>query len=403
MRIAMVSAHANALAPLGERSNGGINAHVAELCRTLGLLGHEVALFTRRDDPSLPTRVELGPNATVLHLDVGAPVPLAKEELTAHLDELTHALERALGREPAFDLVHSHYWFSGAAACAALSSGGARTHVHTPHSHGVARQRHPPHEVPTLRLSQEAELRRAADHILATSSEEVFELRRLGMRADRVSVVPSGVDLELFHPKGPVDLRRPGWSRVVVIGRLLRRKGIEDVVRAMAAVPAAELVIAGGPPREQLTSDPEGRRLSALAAEVGVQGRVAFRGRVSRQEVAALLRSADVVAHAAHYEPFGTVPLEAMACGAALITTPVGGLMDTVVDGVTGVHVPPGDVDALAEALNHLLAKPYWRLALGAGGAQRAHTRYGWPRIAGSILDVYERALTGGRRASELY
>lgn len=402
MRIAMVSAHASPLAPLGDGGNGGINVHVAELARALGMIGHDVTVFTRRDDPGLPTKASFGPNASVVHLDAGPLAPLPKERLWAYRTELVDAFERALAAEPAFDVVHSHYWLSGVLAQAALSTSGAVAHVHTPHALGVARKRHPPHEVPEVRLQQEDALRRSADHIVATCSDEVFELRRLGLRADHVTVVPSGVDLDLFHPKGPVDLRRPGWSRVVVIGRLLPRKGLSDVVRALASVPGAELVIAGGPPREQLADDPEAQRLRALAAEVGVSERVALRGRASRREVAALLRSADVVVHAPHYEPFGTVPLEAMACGAAVITTPVGGLIDTVVDGVTGVHVPPGDVGALAEALNHLLAKPYWRLALGAGGAQRAHSRYGWPRIAESTLDLYERLLRGTRRESEV-
>lgn len=401
MRIAMVSAHASPLAPLGDGGNGGINVHVAELARAMGLRGHEVTVYTRRDDAALPRRAGFGPNVTVVHLDAGPPRPLPKEQLAEHLDELARALESAVAEEPAFDIVHSHYWLSGVAADAALPSTAAATHVHTPHALGVARKRHPPHEVPELRLAREAELLGAAGHIVATSSDEVFELRRLGLRADRVTVVPSGVDLELFHPKGPVDLRRPGWSRVVVVGRLLARKGMRDVVRAMASVPSAELVIAGGPPREQLDGDEEARRLRDLAGELGVQGRVALRGRASRRDVASLLRSADVVVSVPHYEPFGTVPLEAMACGAAVITTPVGGLIDTVVDGVTGVHVPVGDCEALAEALNHLLAKPYWRLALGAGGAQRAHTRYGWPRIAESTLELYERLLRSARRATE--
>jgi glycosyltransferase involved in cell wall biosynthesis len=275
MRIAMVSAHASPLAPLGDGGNGGINVHVAELTRALGLRGHEVTVYTRRDDPGLPRKAGIGPNATVVHLDAGPPAPLAKEQLWPYLDELGHALERAVCEEASFDVVHSHYWISGVAAQAAFATAGAGAHVHTPHALGVARKRHPPHDVPALRLAREEELLRAAHHIVATSSDEVFELRRLGLRADRVTVVPSGVDLELFHPKGPVDLRRPGWSRIAVVGRLLPRKGVADVLRALPDVPGAELVIAGGPPRDQLFEDPEAQRLRELAAELGVLERSA--------------------------------------------------------------------------------------------------------------------------------
>ncbi len=400
MKIAMVSAHASPLAPLGEGGNGGINVHVAELARALGEAGHEVDVYTRRDSPALPKKAAFGSNAYVAHLDAGPPIPLPRHELWPHLAELAEGLAAAFRRSPP-DVVHSHYWLSGAAAERALASAAGAAFLHTPHALGVARRRHPPHEAADHRLRAEETLLKSAHHIISTSSDEVFELRRLGLRADRVTVVPSGTDLDVFHPKGPVDSRRPGWGRVVVVGRLLPRKGIDGVVRALAQVPRAELVIAGGPPAERLLEDPEAQRLCDLAKEVGVRERVVLRGRISRRAVAALLRSADVVVNAAHYEPFGTVPLEAMACGAAVIVTPVGGVVDTVIDGVTGVHVPPGDERALAEALNHLLDKPYWRLALGAGGAQRAHTRYGWERVAASTLDLYQRLASRPGRSTE--
>src|SRR5690606_9408897 len=111
----------------------------------------------------------------------------------------------------------------------------------------------------------------------------------------------------------------------------------------------------------------EARRLRALAEQVGVADRVDLRGRMGREEVAALLRSADALVCVPWYEPFGIVPLEAMACGVPVVASAVGGMIDTVVDGVTGVHVPPRDPERLAEALTALLDD--------AGAARRA--RYG--------------------------
>jgi hypothetical protein len=124
---------------------------------------------------------------------------------------------------------------------------------------------------------------------------------------------------------------------------------------------------------------------------------------VGRADLPALYRSADLVVNVPWYEPFGIVPLEAMACGVPVVASAVGGLVDTVVDGVTGAHVPPRRPSLLAATLAALLADPPRRATLGAAGARRARRRYGWDRIARSTLEVYASlptALAAGRPAS---
>jgi D-inositol-3-phosphate glycosyltransferase len=103
-----------------------------------------------------------------------------------------------------------------------------------------------------------------------------------------------------------------------------------------------------------------------------------------------LLRSADAVLCVPWYEPFGIVPLEAMACGVPVIASAVGGLLDTVVDGKTGLHVTPRDPDAIAAAAAALLQDDERRAGLGAAGVRRARTLYGWDRVASDTLEVYE-------------
>src|SRR5207342_929526 len=143
------------------------------------------------------------------------------------------------------------------------------------------------------------------------------------------------------------------------------------------------------PPAGELAGDPEARRLTALAERAGVAGRVRLLGRVGRGDLPSLYRSADLVVNVPWYEPFGIVPLEAMACGVPVVASAVGGLVDTVVDGVTGAHVPPRRPGLLAAALAGLLADPERRADLGAAGSLRARRRYGWDRIARSTLEVY--------------
>jgi glycosyltransferase involved in cell wall biosynthesis len=171
------------------------------------------------------------------------------------------------------------------------------------------------------------------------------------------------------------------------------------VIEALPQVPGAELVIAGGPAAEELPQDPEYRRLAELASRLGVEDRIRFTGRLERAEVPPLLRSADVVVCAPWYEPFGMVPLEAMACGTPVVGSAVGGLLDTVVHEVTGLHVPPRRPDRIAAALRELLADPSRRAELGRAGVERTHSRYGWDRVAGSVLATYRDVLERGRVA----
>ncbi len=153
----------------------------------------------------------------------------------------------------------------------------------------------------------------------------MFELIRLGATRDRLTVVPCGVDLDRFTPEGPREPRTPGRGRLVAVGRLVQRKGLGNVIEALAALPGTELVIAGGPPRDELRDDPEAARLRRIAEDHGVADRVELRGRVARADLPALLRSADAVVCAPWYEPFGIVPLEAMACGVPVSPRPSAG------------------------------------------------------------------------------
>jgi D-inositol-3-phosphate glycosyltransferase len=385
----MVSEHASPLAALGGEDAGGQNVHVAALSTALAKRGAEIVVFTRRDDPDLPHQVPVAPGVVVEQVDAGPPRPVPKDELLPHMDDFAAELRRAWREDPP-DVVHAHFWMSGRASLAAARPLGLPV-VETFHALGVVKRRHQGDKdtSPGCRLDEERHLAREADRIVATCSDEVFELLRLGADLRRISVVPCGVDLELFRPEGPAAERDPERPRLLVVSRLVERKGIDDAIAAMAELPGAELVIAGGPPSGALDADPEARRLAALAGRLGVADRVELRGQVEHLEVPALLRSADLVLCTPWYEPFGIMPLEAMACGVPVVASAVGGLVDTVVDGVTGLHVPPRRPDLLAEALRSLLADPARLRAFGRAGARRVRRRYGWDRIARATLEAY--------------
>jgi glycosyltransferase involved in cell wall biosynthesis len=392
MKVAMVSEHASPLAALGGVDAGGQNVHVACLAGALADLGHSVEVYTRRDDPAVPRRVRLRDGVDVVHLPCGPPEPMPKDELLPHVGELARALARELGRHRP-DVVHAHFWMSGLATMHANNTVRVPTAV-TFHALGSVKRRHQgvKDTSPRERLRLEASVARGVGAVLATSQEEVFELVRMGAPRRNVALVPCGVDTEWFSPAGPTESTTPGRHRIVVVSRLVERKGIGNVVAALSGVPDAELVVAGGGDAGSLCSDPEARRLEQLAMDCGVRDRLELRGRVERHEMPALLRSADLVVCAPWYEPFGLVALEAMACGVPVVATAVGGLVDTVIHGVTGVHVPPRDPDALAAALRELLAAPTRRAELGRAGRERACRRYVWSTIAIETVRAYVAA-----------
>jgi len=396
MRIDLVSEHASPLAAIGGVDAGGQNVHVAALAAGLAQRGHEVTVHTRRDDESLPERVTTTDGYDVAHVAAGPPRELSKDDLLPHMREFARVLREQWSAEPP-DVVHAHFWMSGLAAVEAVAELPTPV-LQTFHALGSVKRRHQgaADTSPADRIELERGLCRDVDHVVATCSDEVFELRRLGLRSERVSIVPCGVDTSVFTPRGPVAPRTER-ARLLVLGRLVERKGQDDAVRALRAVPDAELVVVGGPPADAIDADPEVRRLRVIAEAEGVADRLVFAGSVPRVDVPAWVRSADVVLAVPWYEPFGITPLEAMACGRPVVATAVGGLQDSVVDGVTGDLVPPRDPDALGQALAALLDDDERRAAYGAAGVRRARDRYRWSRVVADTEAVYRHVLAHRR------
>ena len=403
MKIAMVSEHASPLAAGGGAGAGGRSGYVEALSRALVRAGHQVTVYTRRDSADLPARVRTGDGVLVECLDAGPAEALPKDELLPHVRDLGAALAARFAADPP-DLVHAHFWTSGLAALAATRAHGTAGDrpardatvpiVQTFHALGATERRLQGRHATGAgaRMRMERALAGNVDRIIAASTEETTELVRLGAPRRRITVVPCGVDVSTFAPDGPVA-ERGDRLRVLSVGRLVPHEGFDTVIRALAAVPGAELVIAGGPAAEELAGDVEARRLRQLAERLGVADRVRLAGAVARPDLPALLRSADLVVCAPWYEPFGIVPLEAMACGVPVIASAVGGFVDTVVDGATGTLVPPRRPDLLAAAIRRLLAEPFWREAYGAAGVDRARSRYAWERIAFDTAGVYGQLL----------
>jgi D-inositol-3-phosphate glycosyltransferase len=395
VRVALVSEHASPLAALGGVDAGGQNVHVAELAAGLVRLGHSVAVYTRRDDTDLLERLTTSAGYEVVHVPAGPVATVPKDDLWPHMSTFADRLTEMLTfQRPS--VVHAHFWMSAWASAEAARRLGLQLLI-TFHALGTVKRRYqgPSDTSPLNRIRVETAVAGAADGIVATCADEVRELGLMGVPASKVSVVPCGVDLEHFSPAtgrsapGVVPDRACRY-RLVSVGRLVPRKGYDTTIEALTRLPETELLIAGG---ADATPDPEHDRLATVAERLGVADRVRLIGQVARTDMPALLRSADLIVCSPWYEPFGIVPLEAMACGVPVVASAVGGMLDTVVDGVTGAHVPPRDTVALAEVIGSLLQTPSRRAELARAGLARVRSRYSWDRVATDTAAVYQRTV----------
>ncbi|OLR92937.1 glycosyltransferase [Actinokineospora bangkokensis] len=344
--------------------------HVAELAAGLSALGFAVTTFTRRASRREPERSTSPGGGTVVRLTAGPVRPLNTAELLTHLGEFTDRLTTHL-RSGGFAAAHAHHWTSGVAAALAARSLPTRVLV-THHAFaGAGRGEHAP-------LERRVAL--TADRVLATSAAEVDHLVGLGVPRTSVSVVPGGVDIGVFTiPDGQPHAKT--GQLLVAPAPLVRGQGVDTAIAVLPRLPDVRLVVAGHGPDET--------RLRAAAARLGVLDRVRFTGAVTRAELAELFRAADLVLRGPAQDPHGALALQASACGAPVLASPVGALADVVVDGITGRHVRPGSAAALHAALRDLLADPHRLAGMGLAGADRAASRYSWARVAAEVSRAY--------------
>src|SRR5215469_11324623 len=392
MKIALVAQHATPLHPRAGSGPDRDDIGLSELTRKLAAHGHQVTVFAQKHQPDLPDQAELHDGVRVTHINAG-PVPTDGHRDDASLLERVPAFSgplRSSWERERPDVVHALRWTSGLAALAAARDLDIPV-VQEFSSLGVTEQRDRAHGGGyAARLRLEPAIGRSAAAVVATNSAEVAELASLGVHRSAIRVVPWGIDTDTFTPEGPVA-KRNGRPRLLTAADLNERAPLETLLRALSKVPGAELLIVGGPDRAELPNDRAYTSLSAFAGALDISDRVIFVGRVEHGALPALLRSADLVVSTCQYEPSGTTSLQAMACGTPVIAPPVGGHVDAVVEGTTGILIPPDRPALLAQRIRQLLAHPMLIEAYGVAAADRVRSRYSWDRIAGETIAVYDR------------
>jgi D-inositol-3-phosphate glycosyltransferase len=406
-RIAMLSVHTCPLAALGGKETGGMNVYVRDLSRELGRRGIHVDAFTRSQNPAIPkVSHALGLNGRMIHLPAGPEVPYDKNLVFDHLPEFLEGVKGFAQEEGiTYDLIHSHYWLSGWVA-RELKRDWQIPIIQMFHTLGrmknTVAQSEEEMEV-ARRIEVETEIMAFADRIVAATTMEKSQMIQLyGADPAKIAIIPCGVDLSLFRPI-PVDEARQRLDicerkhMVLFVGRIERLKGIDTLLEAMAIVvrnlpnwqeELCVCIVGGDASEDSAVLDKEMERLQDLRAKLGIADLVTFLGAQAQETLPDHYSAADVVVMPSHYESFGMVALEAMACGTPVIASQVGGLSFTVQDGVTGFLVPGQDPPALAEKITLLLKDHALRNKLGAQGIEWAQ-QHGWARIADQVVSLY--------------
>ncbi len=406
-RIAIVSDHASPLAPPGSIDSGGQNVYVACLARELARSGYLVDIFTRRDAMGQRQLVHWSDNLRVIHVPAGPPHYVPKEQMLPYMDAFARFVTRFARRQHVrYDVVHANFFMSGMVARHLKRVLGI-PFVITFHALGQVRRmaQGAADTFPLARLRIEKALMREADRIIAECPQDRHDMEQLyGAPPDRIALAPCGFDPRELWPLPAARARTrlglaPAKFLVLQLGRMVPRKGIDNVIEALAILRArhevdAQLLVVGGETDAQADgAAPELCRLRALAGRLGIAEHVLFTGRKERAELRYYYGAADVFVTTPWYEPFGITPVEAMACARPVIGADVGGIKSTVIDGDTGFLVPARNPDALAARLSVLHRDPALARRMGSAGRRRACRFYTWRTVAQQAVAIYMAAL----------
>lgn len=399
LSLCLVSVHGDPLAPVGSEGAGGQNVYVRSVARALVARGHQVDIFTRGREGGLPETHNLD-GARVICLPAGGAGYIARDQLFGHLPEFARgALRWARREQQLYDALHTNYWLSGWVGLR-LTEAWQVPHFHTHHSLGAVKQLASAGTARVLRPRLEVEdtLGRRATRIVATSPQEVESIGRHYPSRAATAIVPCGVGAE-FRPLDRLACRAalglPADEPIVAyVGRFDPAKGIDTLVRALAVLEPQHrphFVLAGG--FDPAAPDArEFQRIQALVKDHGLEERTTFLGRQDHAELASVYAAADLVVVPSHYESFGLVAVEAMACGTPVVASDVGGLRYTVIHRETGLLAPARDPVAFARAIGCLLDEPALRLHMGQAGARLVDKLFRWERVAEQLEALYVEA-----------
>lgn len=405
----MISYHTCPLATLGGKDTGGMNVYVRELTRQLGKMGIHVDVFTRSQDDHVPHVLhELGYGNRVVHVPAGPEHPIPKEDLTNYISQFVEGVKYfACEKNIQYDVIHSHYWISGIAATALSEAWGGTPIVHMFHTLGEMKNRiarSAAEREGGYRIHGERQVLRRADRVIVATIAELTQLRFLyKANASKLVVIPPGVDVCHFYPIPADEAKlyvglKPYDRMVLYVGRIEPLKGVDTLIQAMSCLqwkedrPVHLAIIGGDPAASPREMSSEMARLQKLCDDLSVGQTVVFLGKRDQDKLPYYYSAAELVVMPSHYESFGMVALEAMACGTPVIASEVGGLAYLVRDGETGITIPDQEPDTLCEKISWLLNDRDLHDTMSQRAVEYAQD-YAWEKISAQIVGVYQDLL----------
>jgi D-inositol-3-phosphate glycosyltransferase len=396
LRIAMLSIHSNPIGELGTNDTGGMSVYIRELARELGKRRHRIDVFTRLQNGRHQPVVDLFENVRLIHLGIPNNGQLSRLALYPYLPDFFKSMENFRSREGiAYDLIHSHYWLSGRLGNWAQELWD-RPHLAMLHTLGEVKNRTGVGQPePELRIAAEKQLVKNCHRVLAPTDREKDNLMGYyGVGGEKIGVVPCGVNLDLFNPHDKLATRKqlgidPDEIILLYVGRFEPLKGIEGLLEAISHLKRYQrlrLVLVGGDGSEA----PESRLLKQMATNLGVEDKVLFAGRVDQRYLPPYYSSADALVISSHYESFGLVGLEALACGRPVVSTPVGAMETLINQSQAGYVISDTSPRNLATGIQSIITNPDLPRA---DEIRKSVLKYSWSNVASAILKEYETAI----------
>ncbi|MCX5933769.1 MAG: glycosyltransferase family 1 protein [Pseudanabaena sp. LacPavin_0818_WC45_MAG_42_6] len=402
--IALISDHADPAAEIGLEEAGGQNVYVRHVGETLAALGWHVDMFTRKVKASDDDIVQHSAHCRTIRLKAGAETYIPRDRLFEHMPEFVdsfQAFQRTQGLN--YPLIHTNYWLSAWAGLELQKTSGIQL-VHTYHSLGAVKYQSLVEipQVANTRLRIEREILERANCVVATSPQEQETLRSLVSTRGQIEVIPCGTDTTNFRltskTQARTKLKLDSREKVILyVGRFDERKGIETLVRAFALLKERDLkniklMIVGGS-SANMPDGAERGRIENIVNELGLKDSTIFVGRIGHDVLPLYYTAADVCVIPSHYEPFGLVAIEAMACGVPVVASNVGGLKFTIIPEETGLLVEPKDVEAFAEGIQRILFDDLWVRKMRKQASANVNQRFSWTGVAIQLSELYRHVL----------
>ena len=402
--IALISDHADPAADVGSEEAGGQNVYVRHVGETLAALGWQVDMFTRKVHKNDEAIVQHSPHCRTIRLKAGAEAYIPRDQLFEQMPEFVDSFQtfqRTQGMN--YPLIHTNYWLSAWAGMELQKTNGIQL-VHTYHSLGAVKYQSLV-EIPQIantRLRIEREILERANCVVSTSPQEQETLRSLVSTRGQIEVIPCGTDTTNFRltsktharAKLKLDIRA---KIMLYVGRFDERKGIETLVRAFALLKSHDLqnlklIIVGGS-SDNLPDGDERKRIEQIVQELGLQDSTVFAGRIGHDILPLYYTAADVCVIPSHYEPFGLVAIEAMACGVPVVASNVGGLKFTIIPEETGLLVEPKNIEAFANGIHRILFDELWVRKMRKQASANVNQRFSWTGVTIQLSELYRHVL----------